>query len=220
MHADAESQLISAIVPVFNGERFIRDALDSILAQDYEPLEIIVVNDGSTDGTRRILDSYPSLRIISQANRGAAEARNTGFKASRGVLIAFLDSDDIWPPGRLRLQVDYLRGHPDAGFVCGRARYQSEPGIEAPAEPFDSACTLLAHRAVFDRVGLFASGPQAGPKLEWMQRAASLGIKGGRLDELVYIKRLHQGNRAEAAGGRRARILEIVQSSMRYRRRG
>jgi glycosyltransferase involved in cell wall biosynthesis len=101
--------LVSVIMPAYNTARYIREAIDSVLDQDYPSKELIVIDDGSTDGTLEVLRSYGDrITLIEQRNQGSAVARNAGLAAARGECIAFLDSDDIWLPGKLRLQVDHL----------------------------------------------------------------------------------------------------------------
>lgn len=113
-----DSPLVSIIIPAYNCADHIAEAVDSALAQDYPGKELIVVNDGSTDDTRSILESYGErIRLIDQENAGSAVARNTGLDAAQGDLIAFLDSDDYWYPGKLSLQVAYLEAHPEVGLV-------------------------------------------------------------------------------------------------------
>ena len=98
--------LISGIVPVYNGERYLRETLDSMLAQTYQPLEVIVVDDGSTDGTPKVVAGYGDrVRYIYQENSGPAIARNRGIDAARGEFIAFLDADDLWHPEKLMRQM-------------------------------------------------------------------------------------------------------------------
>src|SRR5436190_9496549 len=97
------SSLISCIVPVFNGDRYLAETLDSILAQTHRPIEIIVVDDGSTDGTSAIAAEYgEKIRYIRQENSGVASARNLGLQSARGDFIAFLDADDLWHAGKLQ----------------------------------------------------------------------------------------------------------------------
>jgi glycosyltransferase involved in cell wall biosynthesis len=105
--------LVSCIVPVFNGERFLREALDSIFAQTYRPIEVIVADDGSTDGSHAVLESYRGrLKCVSQATAGPAATRNLGGRASQGDMLAFLDADDLWKPEKLERQVSTLRECP------------------------------------------------------------------------------------------------------------
>src|SRR5438034_9298591 len=112
---------VSVIIPTYNYARYLAAAIESALAQTYAPLEIIVVDDGSTDDTLRILGAYGNrLRVLRQANQGAGAARNAGIAAARGEYVAFLDSDDLWHPRKLELQLARFASDPDLGLVhCG-----------------------------------------------------------------------------------------------------
>ena len=112
--------LVTVIVPVYNGEAFIGEALDSALAQDLDGVEVIVVDDGSTDGTREIVKDMAGVQYVWQQNQGPAAARNTALELARGEFVAFLDADDRIPPSKLRTQVGYLRQHPEVGCVLSR----------------------------------------------------------------------------------------------------
>jgi glycosyltransferase involved in cell wall biosynthesis len=104
-----KESLISCIVPVYNGERYLGETLDSIFAQTYQPLEIIVVDDGSTDGTATVAASYGQrVRYLCQTNQGKAAARNRGFGAAQSEFIAFIDADDLWHPEKLTRQITRL----------------------------------------------------------------------------------------------------------------
>lgn len=123
-----DSPLVSVIVPTFNGEAYIGDCLSSILDQDYPAIEVIVVDDGSTDGTERLVHGFGHrVRYFRQPNSGSAVARNRGLDEARGDLVAFCDSDDLWTPGRLAQQV---------AFLCSQSHYQAVCGAfrEIPAD--------------------------------------------------------------------------------------
>lgn len=118
---DTSPPLVSVVIPTHNAAQFIGEAIDSALRQDYPNKEIIVVDDGSTDHTLDIARSYQGkVSVIAQANQGAAVARNTGLDAAQGEFIAFLDSDDLWLPGKLTAQVNHLLQHPDIDLVFSR----------------------------------------------------------------------------------------------------
>jgi glycosyltransferase involved in cell wall biosynthesis len=113
--------LVSVVIPAYNSGRFIADALDSVFNQNYQALEVLVVDDGSTDDTCDVIARYgDKVTLIRQPNAGAAVARNEGMHRARGKYIALLDADDVWLPGKLRHQVDYLEKHPDVGMCCTR----------------------------------------------------------------------------------------------------
>lgn len=116
------NNLVSVIIPTYNNAQFVCDAIDSVLAQTYKNYEILLVDDGSMDNTRKVVEKYDGkqIRYIYQENKGLAGARNTGIKASRGELIAFLDADDMWLPEKLERQVSLINGFPNVGIVgCG-----------------------------------------------------------------------------------------------------
>lgn len=136
--------LVSVIMPAYNTAAYIAEAVDSVLEQDYPCLELIVIDDGSTDGTVDILRGYGSrLTLLQQRNQGAAVARNAGIQASSGEFIAFLDSDDCWAPGKLTAQVDYLQANPEVGIVYARW-LRWFPGGDGR---FPDAAELLAEEA-------------------------------------------------------------------------
>lgn len=119
--------LVSIIVPVYNGELYIKQCVESLLAQRYPNKEIIVVDDGSTDGTAQVLKSMPQeVHYILQENAGSAVARNTGIENAKGEYIAFNDGDDIWAPNRLHQQVEFLETHPEYGIATGRFTHVDE----------------------------------------------------------------------------------------------
>lgn len=110
--------LVSVIIPAYNAEKFILEAIHSVLDQNYAPLEILLIDDGSKDETAALVRrEAPQVRIIRQANAGVAAARNTGLRHATGVYICFLDADDGWFQGKLAAQVEYLQSYPEAGVV-------------------------------------------------------------------------------------------------------
>jgi glycosyltransferase involved in cell wall biosynthesis len=132
------SPLVSVLIPAFNAGRTIDRALASVFAQDYQPIEIIVVDDGSTDDTAARVASYRHKRVCLvrlEQNRGEAAAMNEGLELTRGEFVAFLDADDEWLPGKLRVQVPLLTADPEMSFVCSRWRQIDESGLvtEQPA---------------------------------------------------------------------------------------
>ncbi|MBP8276300.1 MAG: glycosyltransferase family 2 protein [Propionivibrio sp.] len=110
--------LVSVVIPAYNASRYVREALQSVVDQHYAPIEILLVDDGSTDDTVELVrKQFPQVRIISQPNSGVATARNTGLDQAVGDLVCFLDADDGWYPGKLHAQVSHLQTHPETGAV-------------------------------------------------------------------------------------------------------
>ncbi len=224
--------LVSVIIPVYNGERYVAQALDSVFRQDYRPFEVIVVDDGSTDRTAQIICGYDSVHYIRQMNQGVASARNTGITASRGEIIAFLDSDDFWPPGRLTVTVGYFQQHQEVGYVLGKEMMFVEPGCDVPEwvkaewlkEPQDGTNTavLVARRSTYERVGLFNKDYRSGEDTEWLVRASEAGIPMARQQEVVLCKRIHSQNlTGQTSGTCKVNLMKIARESvLRQRKEG
>jgi glycosyltransferase involved in cell wall biosynthesis len=123
--------LVSIICPFYNGERFLSEAIDSVLAQDHRDFELLLIDDGSSDRSMRVALDYADrspdrvryLQHDGHANRGAAPSRNLGLEASKSKFVAFIDSDDVWRPGKLSGQLAILEQYPDVGMVCGAVNY-------------------------------------------------------------------------------------------------
>ncbi len=108
---------VTVIIPSYNRTQFLKEAIGSVLAQDFRDFELIVVDDGSTDDTLQLLDSYPEIRVVRQNHRGVSTARNAGVARASGRFVAFLDSDDLWLPGKLSAQIAFFKTHPTA-LIC------------------------------------------------------------------------------------------------------
>ncbi|MDY6838736.1 MAG: glycosyltransferase [Thermodesulfobacteriota bacterium] len=108
---------VSVVIPTYNRALFLKEAIDSALAQDFEDFEVIVVDDGSTDTTHELLKSYPQVCVVTQDHRGVSAARNAGIARASGRFLAFLDSDDLWLPEKLMAQIAFLNRHPHA-LIC------------------------------------------------------------------------------------------------------
>lgn len=122
--------LISIVIPVYNGEKYVAEAINSAFSQTYKNFEIIVINDGSTDKTENRLQSYMSrITYVKQLNRGVGVARNVGIKIAGGEWIAFLDHDDIWKEEKLEKQVEYIENNPDIDLVHAGIENFNETGI-------------------------------------------------------------------------------------------
>jgi glycosyltransferase involved in cell wall biosynthesis len=218
--------LVSVIVPVRNGARFLREALDSAVLNGYAPIDVVVLDGRSTDGSAEIARSYPGVRVIVQAGHGLSDAWNTGLDAARGELIAFLDSDDVWFPGKLADQVAYLRDHPEALGVLGHAVFFAEPGVtvrgrfgrsdlEQPRLAYLPSA-LLARRGLFDLVGGFDTRLVAGGDVDWFARVKDAGVRLAALPRLVVRKRVHDRNLSVADVSESHRdILEALRRSVR-----
>ena len=197
--------MISVIVPAYNAEAYIGASLKSVLTQGYDPLEIIFVDDGSTDGTADIASqSSEFVTCIRQKNAGPPGARNRGLKAARGAFIAFLDADDIYESGCLRLQMSKLEANPRIDISIGRSVREvlcSAPGEPPVFAPFHSEVMLttqlgvcLFRREAFERVGMFDEELRHCDDVDWFMRARELEIPMLLHREILLRQRLHFNN--------------------------
>jgi len=193
MTSSAESPLVSIVMPAYNVAWCIGRAIDSVLAQDFRSYELIVVNDGSTDGTLAVLDRYgAAVKLIDQDNRGMSAARNRGIRQACGTYIAFLDADDWWLPEKLSRQVDLMTRRSDLGFCSTAARVEDGNGrllnlwrcpdgrseiletLFAQNAAIAGGCSaVIVRKELLERVGLFdeSLGGFEDPDL-WMRLAA------------------------------------------------
>jgi alpha-1,6-rhamnosyltransferase len=195
--------LVSVILPVYNAEPFLRETLDSVLAMDYEPFEVVAVDDGSTDGSVEILRSEPRVRLVEQANAGASAARNTGAHHARGALFAYVDADDLVPANKLALQVGYLLEHPDVACVLGRQEWMNPPEGLARDQVFGDLdgiplMSMVIRADVLRELGDFDE--EKGGDMDMLVRLRERGYSHHVLPEIVLHRRYHGGNLVAGRG--------------------
>ncbi|MDD4887932.1 MAG: glycosyltransferase family 2 protein, partial [Thiomonas sp.] len=150
--------LVSVVIPAYNARNTLAQTLDSLFAQTHRNLDVVVVDDGSTDGTAEVLEAFAGrVRVIRQANAGIAVARNASVQAARGDYIALLDADDLCRPDRIAMQLRYLQTHPDILLCSSDFGAFDETGPLAPA----SYCGVYYTRCSPQRGGLKARYPHA-----------------------------------------------------------
>jgi glycosyltransferase involved in cell wall biosynthesis len=222
------SELVTVIVPAYQAEAYLAQALDSALAQNHGASEIVVVDDGSRDATAQIAEARP-VRLLRQPNRGPAAARNAGLALARGAFITILDADDIWPADRLSLQLAHLRAHPEQGIVMGLAEVFQTPGqpraahhpgfAEAEAVAGHPA-TMLVRREIFELVGPFDESLRLSEDVDWLARAVDAGVRTGRLDRTLLHYRIHASNTSRHTSANHAATLGVLRASVRRKRAG
>ena len=223
--------LISCLVPVYNGERYLGEALDSILAQTYRPLEIIVVDDGSTDGSARVVANYDrQVRALWQSNAGPWAARNLGLRAAKSEFVAFLDADDVWHPEKLKRQMVRFQARPELYLCVTHIQNFWIPALMDEAERFRDhrisqplpayTCpTLLARRSLFDKVGPFDVTIRHATATEWILRATRQWAVVELLPDVLTFRRLHLTNRSRVlASTSRDEYLQLVKDTLDQRR--
>jgi glycosyltransferase involved in cell wall biosynthesis len=198
-----ERPLVSIIMPVYNAEPFLRETLDSIYAQTYEPLEVIAVDDGSTDSSVTILRSYPDVRIVQQENQGPSAARNRAIEHARGEFIAYVDADDVVPPDKLSIQVGYLLEHPEVAATLGRQEWMNPPpGLARDVVWGDldgvPIVSMVVRRRVLQDVG--EVDEDKGGDLDFLVRLRERGLVFVVVPEIVLHRRYHGGNLVAGRG--------------------
>jgi glycosyltransferase involved in cell wall biosynthesis len=223
---------ISCIVPCFNSRRYVSEALDSIFAQTYRPIEVIVVDDGSTDGTADIARRYAGVIVVTQPERGPAATRNLGVRHATGSLLAFLDADDLWHPEKLSRQYQCFADDPDLQYCVTHAKMFWTPDVEAERAqladhprsrpvPGYATTTLLVRSSLFDSLGLFDEELRFGDAVAWFMRAAERQVKMRMLDDVLTYHRMHDNNLTRRRSSEsREEFLDIVRASLRRRRGG
>jgi glycosyltransferase involved in cell wall biosynthesis len=197
--------LVTVIIPTYNREQYISEAIDSVLAQTYSNIELIIVDDGSTDNTIERLQTYgPKLRYIQQENGGIGAARNAGIAQATGEFLAFLDSDDCWTPDKLTLQIAAFDQDPDLDIAFGHVRQFYSPETDQQfrqrilcpeaAIPGYISGMMLLRRSTFLQVGGFTVAASMGTDIDWYSRAVEQNLRLKLLSNVIYWRRLHGTN--------------------------
>jgi len=213
--------LVSVVIPVYNGEKYIAESICSVLNQTYQPVEIIVVDDGSQDSTAEIVRSFEEVVYIYQANQGHGQAKNTGMGAARGDYLAFNDADDIWEPNKLSLQINVFQNNPQIGYVICNVRNFLEPGTPMPEymnkSEFEKGFTgnvtvaLVISRSALEQVGIFNPQLRRANDSDWLFRAKDAGIQMGIVDEVLVHRRIHFTNLSHHRGIESQPVREMFQ---------
>ena len=219
--------LISVVVPVYNGAHFLKDAIESILLQNYPNLEIIVVDDGSTDDIDAAVSALPvDVRFFRQPNQGPSAARNRGVRDASGSLVAFLDVDDLWPAERLDLLTGELQDHPELDVVRGYAQLSKRANEDAPFEPIGNPeesfpnyiGAALYRKSAFERVGLFDEFLTFAEDTDWFVRADAAKLKVKRVPHVTLQVRRHETNMTKGQSQAALNPLRLFRKQLELRR--
>jgi glycosyltransferase involved in cell wall biosynthesis len=214
---------VSVLIAAHNAEAYVAEAIDSVLNQSRPPDEVIVVDDGSGDRTRAVLEGF-SRRIIclSQPNSGQAAALNRAIAAATGDLLGFCDADDLWTRRKLELQIARIESFDEIDAVFGHVRQFVSPDV--PKELREALCPatetlysetkicMLVRWPVVDRLGPFEESLPATFFIEWLGRAKQRGFNIAPLDEIVALRRLHLSN-----GGRTNKTSQDLETLLALR---
>jgi glycosyltransferase involved in cell wall biosynthesis len=220
--------LISVMMPARDAASYIAEAIESVLGQGEAALEVVVVDDGSTDGTAEVAESFGApVRVTRQEALGEAAARNACLRMARGSVFAFLDADDIWPPGRLEPQLKALR-NPEVDLVFGhQLQFRSpELGPDVPRFAGEGEIirsplvgSMMVSREVFERVGAYRDFRIA-TTMDWLARARELGLRELMLPDVLLRRRLHPAGHSLRDREHFGDYARILKASLDRRRRG
>lgn len=226
-----DQPLVSVIIPFYNAERYLGEAIESVLAQSYLPSQVILVDDGSIDRgsniARSLSEANPNVQLLVRPeNAGPAAARNAGLAHADGEFITYLDADDRMTPDRLTLQVQYLLDHPSVDVVIGA----EQPVIEtdAPADVVSRQqlhaletsfllISMMLRRSALERVSGFDSSYRVAEDIDWLFRAADAGLTIEKIDSVMTLRRFHAGNLSNRTKDIRAAIVRSLRSRLNER---
>ena len=207
------------VIPVFDGERLLPEAIESALSQSLPPAEVVVVDDGSTDDGAKVAESFGTpMRVIRRPHRGVAAARNAGIAEARGDFIALLDADDLMKPGRLERQVGALGQATSPALTLGRAEvtgvgdYAPPPWLEwayANSDRYTPA-SMTATRSAFELVGPYDETMRRGSDTDWLLRALEAGLRPVLIEEDVIVRRFHGDNLSYGYDGYRTAMFGLL----------
>jgi glycosyltransferase involved in cell wall biosynthesis len=220
---------ISVIIPVYNGEQFLAGAIQNVFAQQYHPLEVIVVDDGSSDDSAGIAATLgEQIRYTYQPNAGPAAARNTGMALARGKLITFLDVDDLWPPGKLHLQVQHLLQNPALQLVWGYTQIVREPNEDQdgdgqravpPPSLLPLVGSILFRQTMLPRIGGFDPQLRTSEDVDWLLRVREAAIPLRVIHDVTLLYRLHGASLTHGKAPTEFKTLFAIKQSLDRRRR-
>jgi glycosyltransferase involved in cell wall biosynthesis len=222
--------LISVMIGVYNAAPYLGEAIDSVLAQTYRPLELIVVDDGSDDGSGDVARSYgDSVTYAYQENAGNGAARNHAVRLASGELFAFLDADDRFVLDKLERQWEALQADPALDIAFGHVREFVSPeltdeqrsAIRTPAPgpaPWTAPNLMLIRRESFLRVGPFSEAVKVGVTVDWYARATEKGLRSVMLPEVLLERRLHMANNGLRERESRSQYLHVLKAALDRRR--
>lgn len=225
-----KNPLVSVVIPLYNGEKYLAEAIESVLAQTYSSIELIVVDDGSTDGSADIVKGYTSVHYYFQPNQGLGAARNRGIDLAQGRFLAFLDADDIWDKDKLMCQMKAFDNTHGLDMVFGHVIQFISPELDENKKsstnysgeiiPGYIAGTLLIKRESFFRIGYFATHWRVGEFIDWYTKAIEKGLNSFTIPEVVMRRRIHADNMGIREYDSRGDYVRILKASLDRRRKG
>lgn len=219
---------ISVILAVKNGERYIEQAINSVLDQTLKPIEILVIDGHSTDKTRKICSQFSEIKYIIQNGNGIPDAYNQGINTAEGDFISFISHDDLWKPEKLEKQINHMINDSKLQFTVTMAEFFLETGFECPAgfkkELFTKEQvafimeTLVARKSVFDLIGMYDTSYSTGEDTDWFARAIDYKVPFNIVHETLVLKRIHDKNSALLNNENTRNLLKSLRKSIKRKR--
>jgi glycosyltransferase involved in cell wall biosynthesis len=224
-----ETVRVSVIIPCYNTARYLPEALTSACRQTPAPWEVIVVDDGSTDGSAAIAESFAaSVRCERRPHQGIGATRNHGLACATGDVVAFLDADDVWTDNSISARATLLEQAPHLGGAGGRTEQFISPELPDDVRqrlvcpPETSAArvagALLIRKQVFDQVGTFDPSLKLGETIDWIARADAANVSMRIVDTVVLRRRIHDSNTGVNMAHQRSDYLRVLKASLDRRR--
>ena len=222
--------VVSVIIPVYNGEQYIGDAIESVRAQTHQATELIVINDGSTDGSRdQILRQAPEI-FYETDNNGVVKARMKGIEHASGEFIAFLDQDDLWEPTKLKLQLDALRDNPEAQYAICQQQFFLDEGDTQPDWAKDEwfkepqagllPSAFLVRSSFLESFNLFNSDLPITSDIDMFFRLRDASVPHENINQPLVRRRAHKLNQSADLTLVKSEIFRTIQLAMKRRRDG
>jgi glycosyltransferase involved in cell wall biosynthesis len=218
---------VSVIIPAYNAGKFLGEAIKSVVDQLYQPLEIIVIDDGSTDNTEAVAKSFKQVHYIHQENQGTAVALNNAIKQAKGDVFAFLDADDIWLPCKLEKQIGFLKNHESVdmvfslmeNFLCNSLSEEQKSKIEFDGTPRAGIhkSALVMRKEAFFKVGFFSTASNI-DLLDWYARARECNIHEEVIGDVLVKRRIHSTNQTLRKTGIKKEFPTILKTILDRRR--
>jgi glycosyltransferase involved in cell wall biosynthesis len=220
---------ISVVIPVHNGERYLAESIQSVLDQGHAALELLVIDNASTDATADVAGTFSSIRYFHLPDKGLSKALNYGLERCRGAFLGFLDADDLWSPNRLAVQLEAFASNPALEMVFGHVEQFISPDLEESAKaklsirdkhlPGRYRGTMLIRKDSFWRVGPFEPSTDFGEFIDWYMRAADHKIRELMLPDLLTLRRIHGANMGYTDRHKRVEYARVLKRGLDRRRR-
>ena len=219
--------LVSIIMPIHNAAPYLDDAIASVVAQTHAAWHLHLVDDASTDDSRQIAQARAggneAIHLVRLGeNVGPAAARNAALSEAKGEFVTFLDADDLMPPSRLEIQIQYFASHPAVDVVVGAEESIIEPDaapslVRRRRQTEDARfypMSMMVRRPALDRVGGFDPSYRVGEDLDWLFRAGRAGLVIATLPNVLTMHRIHAHNLSESTGAIQESILRSLRSGL------